>query len=79
MALVYLNESSTVGQAIDRMAATLTRFATSVGQPQKYSQATTEFWMYQLAAFRAVMPDADADRLFVAYPRLLDKKLSAPC
>jgi len=79
VALVYLNETPTVGDAIDRMAATLCRFAASVGQPQKYSQGTTEFWMYQLAAARAVMPGADADALFAAYPRLLDKQLSKPC
>ena len=67
VALVYLNESPTIGDAIDRMAATLRRFATSVGQPQKYSQATTEFWMHQVAAVRAVMPDASADTLFAAF------------
>jgi hypothetical protein len=75
VALVYLHESPTIGDAIDRMAATLRRFATSVGQPQKYSQATTEFWMHQVAAVRAVMPDAPADTLFAAFPRLLDKRL----
>jgi hypothetical protein len=75
VALVYLNESPTIGDAIDRMAATLRRFATAVGQPQKYSQATTEFWMHQVAAVRALMPDATADVLFAAFPRLLDTRL----
>ena len=75
VALVYLNESPTIDDAIDRMAAALRRFAASVGQPQKYSQATTEFWMHQVAAVRAVMPDASADTLFAAFPRLLDKRL----
>ena len=75
VALVYLNESPTIGDAIDRMAATLRRFAASVGQPHKYSQATTEFWVHQVAAVRAVMPDAPADTLFAAFPRLLDKRL----
>ena len=75
VALVYLNESPTIDDAIDRMAAALRRFAASVGQPQKYSQATTEFWMHQVAAVRAVMPDASADALFAAFPRLLDKRL----
>ena len=75
VALVYLNESATVAEAIDRMASTLRRFAASVGQPQKYSQSTTEFWMYQMAAARAVMPGASAEALFAAYPRLLDKSL----
>jgi hypothetical protein len=75
VALVYLNESATVAEAIDRMSRTLRRFAASVGQPHKYSQSTTEFWMYQMAAARAVMPDASAETLFAAYPRLLDKNL----
>ena len=75
VALVYLNEAAAIGDAIDRMASTLQRFATSVGQPRKYSQATTEFWMYQVAAVRAVMPDASAETLFAAFPRLLDKNL----
>jgi len=66
VALVYLNESPTIGDAIARMATTLSRFAASVGQPQKYSQATTEFWMHQVAAVRAVMPDAPAPRFFFA-------------
>src|SRR5262245_1558660 len=79
VALVYLNESATVAEAIDRMARTLRRVAASVGQPQKYSQSTTEFWMYQMAAARAVMPDASAEALFAAYPRLLDKSLILAC
>jgi len=76
VALVYLNESPTVADAIDRMADTLVRFATSAGQPQKYSQPLTEFWMYQVAAARALMPGATADALFAAFPRLLDKNLT---
>jgi len=75
VALVYLDESATIGEAIDRMASTLRRFAISVGQAQKYSQATTEFWMFQLAAARALVPGASADALFAACPRLLDKTL----
>ena len=76
VALVYLNESAHVADAIDRMASTLRRFAASVGQAQKYSQPVTEFWMYQVAAARSMMPDASADALFAAYPQLLDKSLS---
>src|SRR5438876_6775373 len=75
VALVYLNESATVADAVDRMAATLRRFAASVGQAEKYSQATTEFWVYQLASARALAPGASADALFAACPRLLDKTL----
>ena len=79
VALVYLNESATVQMAIDRMASTLRRFAAAVGKPAKYSQATTEFWMYQMAAARVLMPDASADALFAAFPHLLDKSLILAC
>ena len=75
VALVYLNESDSVDAAVARMASTLKRFAASVGQAEKYSQAVTEFWMYQMAAARAVMPAADCQDLVRAYPRLLDKNL----
>jgi hypothetical protein len=75
VALVYLNESPTVDEAIGRMASTLRRFAASVGQAQKYSPATTAFWMYQVASARAVAPGASAEALFAACPRLLDKDL----
>ena len=75
VALVYLNESPTVDAAVGRMASTLRRFAASVGQAEKYSQPLTEFWMYQMAAVRAVMPSADCDALVRAFPRLLDKNL----
>jgi hypothetical protein len=76
VALVYLRESASVQEAIDRMAATLRRFAASVGHPEKYSQPTTEFWMYQIAAAHAVLPDADGDALLAAFPWLLDKNRS---
>jgi len=75
VALVYLNESPSVEAAVGRMASTLRRFAASVGKAEKYSQPVTEFWMYQMAAARAVLPFADAATLFRAYPRLLDKDL----
>src|ERR1700704_278330 len=56
VAWVYLAESASVDEAIARMASSLRRFAESVGKAEKYSQATTEFWMHQVAAVRAVMP-----------------------
>ena len=74
LAWVYLAESASVAAAIDRMAATLRRFATAAGHAEKYSQPTTEFWMYQVAAARAVMRDADFDAVLRAYPRLLRKQ-----
>jgi hypothetical protein len=75
VAWVYLNESPSLDQAVERMSATLRGFAASVGKPEKYSEATTVFWMLQVAAARAAMPGADLDTLLRAYPRLLDKNL----
>jgi hypothetical protein len=72
VAWVYLSESASVDEAIGRMAATLRRCAASVGHAGKYSDPITAFWMYQMAAVRAVMPDADVDAVLRAYPRLLD-------
>ena len=75
VAWVYLAESASVDEAIERIGTTLRRFAASVGKAEKYSQAMTEFWMHQVAAVRAVMPGADIDAAIRAYPRLLDKNL----
>jgi hypothetical protein len=75
VAWVYLDESASVDEAIGRMGTTLRRFTASVGKAEKYSQATTEFWMHQVAAVRALMPGADIDTAIRAYPRLLDKNL----
>ena len=79
VAWAFLEESPNVDAALGRMAAALRRFAASVGKPEKYSDCVTAFWMYQLAAARAVLPEADADALFHAFPRLLDKNLVVPC
>jgi hypothetical protein len=75
VAWVYLAESDSVDTALARMAATLRRFAAAVGRSEKYSDAVTAFWIYQMAAVRAILPDADCATLLRAYPRLLDKDL----
>jgi hypothetical protein len=76
VAWCYLEQAPGVEAALARMAATLRRFAVSVGQADKYSDAITAFWIYQVAAARAVMPDAVFDDVVRAFPRLLDKDLS---
>ena len=76
VAWTYLCESPTVDEAVNRMASTLRRFAASVGKADQYSHMITMFWMYQLAAVRALMPDADCSTALRAYPRLLDKNLA---
>ena len=75
VAWAYLAESPRVDDALARMAVTLRRFAASVGKAEKYSDAVTTFWMYQMAAVRAVMPGADCATVLRAFPRLLDKDL----
>ena len=74
LASVYLDESPTIEAAISRMAIALRRFATAAGHPEKYSQPTTEFWMYQVAAARALMPGAEFDAVLRAFPRLLARQ-----
>jgi hypothetical protein len=76
VAWVYLEEAPTVEDAIARMAATLRRFAASVGKPEKYSDSLTAFWMYQMAAARALMPDANCAALIARMPSLMDKSLA---
>ena len=75
VAWVYLHESPSLDQAVDRMAETLRGLSASVGKSDKYSHAMTVFWMLQVAAVRAVMPAAGLDAALRAYPRLLDKNL----
>jgi hypothetical protein len=68
VAWVYLNESASADEALARMARTLRRFAAAVGHAEKYSDAITAFWMYQVAAVHAVMPSASFDDVARAYP-----------
>jgi hypothetical protein len=76
VAWVYLEESPTVEKALARMAATLRRFATSVGKPDKYSDPLTAFWMYQMASARALLPGAGCQPILEHCPWLLDKALA---
>src|SRR5262245_35581173 len=75
VAWVYLEECSTVADAVDRMTVTLKCLARAVGAPEKFSQPITEFWIYELAAARALMPNASVDEVFARCPSLLDKTL----
>jgi hypothetical protein len=78
VAWVYLEESPTVEAALGRMSETLRRFAASAGHAEKYSDAVTAFWMFQLASVRAMMPGVDCETILKAYPRLLDKHANVP-
>jgi hypothetical protein len=78
VACVYLRESRTIDEALERMKDTLRRFATASGHAEKYSDEITAFWMYQIAAVRAIMPDATSADLMRAFPRLLDRDAVRP-
>jgi len=75
VAWACLEECGAPDAALTRLAATLRRFAASVGQLEKYSDGVTGFWIYQLASVRALRPAADLEMVLRACPRLLDKNL----
>jgi hypothetical protein len=75
VAWVYLDEAPSLAAALDRISATLRTVAAAAGRADRYSDAITTFWMYQMAAIRAVMPAAAIDEVLRAYPWLLDKNL----
>ena len=67
VAWVYLNESTSLADAKDRMAAALRRFAASAGKAEKYHHTLTVFWVAVLAdARRAIrgFPVADTVAFF---------------
>jgi hypothetical protein len=49
LALAYLEESTSVDEAAERMASALRRFATAAGHPEKYHHTMTVFWMRMVA------------------------------
>jgi len=75
VAWVYLEECGAADAALARMAATLRTVAAAAGKPDKYSDAVTAFWVYQLASARALRPGAGIDAVIRDCPRLLDKNL----
>ena len=77
VAWVYLTENGSVEAATERMAATLRKFAASVGKAEKYDHPMTVFWMQTVADARAAHPGDAIDDVLRAEPRLLDKQLYA--
>jgi hypothetical protein len=77
VAWVYLTESESTAAATDRMAATLRKFAASVGKAEKYDHPLTVFWMQAVANARDAHPGATLDDVLRAEPQLLDKRLYA--
>jgi hypothetical protein len=50
LALQYLRECGSAGEATERMAVPLRRFAEAAGHPEKYHHTLTVFWMRAVAA-----------------------------
>src|SRR5262249_50382826 len=49
LALAYLAQCGSTAEATERMAASLRRFATAAGKPEKYHHTLTVFWMRAVA------------------------------
>jgi hypothetical protein len=73
VAWVYLAESSSVGQAADKMRATLRRFATAAGRPEKYHETITLFWLHILSRAKAARCGGRLEEIINANPQLLEK------
>jgi PhzF family phenazine biosynthesis protein len=57
VAWVYLTESSSTNEAAAKMRSTLRRFASSLGNLEKYHETVTLFWVHFLARESWVEPD----------------------
>lgn len=76
LASAYLQESSSIDEACDRMRAAIRDFAAKAGHPGKYHETMTIFWVRLLAAVRARVGGApELDAVLPAHPFLLDKHL----
>lgn len=73
VAWVYLAESSSMQQAADKMRETLRRFTAAAGNPQKYHETITLFWVHLLARAQAVSRGERLEDIVHANPRLLEK------
>ena len=71
VAWVYLDESSSVQQAADKMRDTLRRFAAAAGKPEKYHETITLFWVHLLAY--AASSGESLEEILHANSQLLEK------
>jgi hypothetical protein len=62
-----------VHAASERMAGLLRRFTAAVGQPQKYHETLTQFWVRLLAELRERSGDVQFVVLIAHNPGILDK------
>jgi hypothetical protein len=73
VAWVHLTESSSVQQAVNRMRATLLRFAAAAGKPEKYHETITLFWVHLLSRAHAASRAERLEDIVHANPQLLEK------
>lgn len=73
VAWVYLAESSSVQQAANKMRDTLRRFASAAGQPQKYHETITLFWVHLLSSAHPASGAERLEEIVQANPQLLEK------
>jgi hypothetical protein len=73
VAWVYLTESSSVQQAVNRMRNTLRRFAAAAGKPEKYHETITLFWVHLLSRAHAAGRAERLEEIVNANPQLLEK------
>jgi hypothetical protein len=71
VAWVYLDESSSVQQAANKMRNTLRQFAAAAGKPEKYHETITLFWVHLLA--HAASRAERLEDIVHANPQLLEK------
>jgi hypothetical protein len=73
VAWVYLTESSSVQQAVNKMRDTLRRFAAAAGKPEKYHETITLFWVHLLSHAYAASRRERLEDIVHANPQLLEK------
>ena len=76
VAWVYLRESATPEEALERIRGQIQRFAAAAGAARKYHETITVVWMMLLDQTRGRMAaDAELSDAIRAYPSLGDKDL----
>jgi hypothetical protein len=73
VAWVYLTESLSVQDAANKMRQTLRRLTAAAGQPQKYHETITLFWVHVLATERRATRAQHLQDVVHANPQLLEK------
>ena len=73
VAWVYLVESSSVQEAVNKMRDTLRRITIAAGKSRKYHETITLFWVHLLARVRAVSRAERLEELVYANPQMLEK------